>query len=360
MKDNVLFLNMFALYEPQEEFRALLKDAVIRGAELDPVQRVIDLELFNPAPIPGSKLTQICREVEKAYGLKVLRVRCAFPAGALYQMEPADLTALFVRENPMSMGSLAGAAWEWEGLSLTIKLRANGKKMLEDAIPAVRRSLKELCGEDVEIAIQAGSELEGQALFDAMEKMRMEMVAKGPQPKFADKKPAASGGGTAPQQQGDTFYGKPFKGNPVPMKDLSLDMGFVIVEGRVFAVDHKELKKRNAWVINFDMTDNTNSVRVSKFMEANEAKAILDNVSVGSVLRVQGKMDVNKFDNETILRPYGIAPGSMPKRKDTAEGLKRVELHLHTTMSNMDALTPTAAAIRPPLPLAAVAAVPKF
>ena len=160
MKDNVLFLNMFALYEPESEVRELLKDAVIRGAELDPVQRTIDLEVFTPGPIPGGRVTQICREVEKAYGLKALNIRGTFSAGSIYQMEPADLTALFVRENPMSMGSLAGAAWEWEGMSLNIKLRANGKRMLEDAIPAVRRSLKELCGEDVEITIQAGSELE--------------------------------------------------------------------------------------------------------------------------------------------------------------------------------------------------------
>ena len=56
MKDNVLFLNMFALYEPEQEFRELLKDAVIRGAELDPVQRIIELELYTPAPIPGSRI----------------------------------------------------------------------------------------------------------------------------------------------------------------------------------------------------------------------------------------------------------------------------------------------------------------
>ena len=55
MKDNVLFLNMFALYEPESEVRELLKDAVIRGAELDPVQRTIDLEIFTPGPIPGSR-----------------------------------------------------------------------------------------------------------------------------------------------------------------------------------------------------------------------------------------------------------------------------------------------------------------
>ena len=132
-------------------------------------------------------------------------------------MDPADLTALFVQENPMNMGSLAGAAWEWEGLSLTIKLRANGKKMLEEALPAVRRKLRELCGEEVEISITAGTELEGKALFEAMEKMRMEMVAKGPQPKFADKKPASSGGGSAPQQQGEYRYWNHRQTRPHPL-----------------------------------------------------------------------------------------------------------------------------------------------
>ena len=61
---------------------------------------------------------------------------------------------------------------------------------------------------------------------------------------------------------------------------MSLDMGIIIVEGRVFAVEHKELKKRNAWVVKFDMTDNTGAVRINRFMEANEAKPILDNVKV--------------------------------------------------------------------------------
>ena len=345
MKDNVLFLNMFALYEPTEGARNLLQQAVITGAELDAAQRTIELKLACPGPIPFRSLGEICRAVESVYGLRALTIRQKFPADTLYQLEPGDLTDLFVQENPICKGTLAGAQWEWEGEALSIKLRANGKAMLCEAIPAVRRKLKELCGADVEITVQAGSELEGEALFEAMEKLRLDMIAKGPQPKFVEKKAAAGGSAPAPQQ-GDTFYGKPFKGNAVPMKDLSLDMGFVIVEGRVFAVEHKELKKRNAWVINFDMTDNTNSVRVSRFMEANEAKPVLDNVSVGSVLRVQGKMDVNKFDNETILRPYAMAPGSMSKRKDTAEGLKRVELHLHTTMSNMDALTPTGAAVK--------------
>ena len=49
-----------------------------------------------------------------------------------------------------------------------------------------------------------------------------------------------------PDPQTETFFGKPFRGNVTPMKELNLDMGSVIVEGKVFAVEHKELKKRNA------------------------------------------------------------------------------------------------------------------
>ena len=130
------------------------------------------------------------------------------------------------------------------------------------------------------------------------------------------------------------------------MKDLNLDMGTIIVEGKVFAIEHKELTKRNAWVVKFDMTDNSNSIRVTRFLEAKEAKPILDNVQLGSVLRVQGKLIEDRFENDMVLKPYAMMPGVLPKRKDTSPNGKRVELHLHTTMSNMDALTDTAAAVK--------------
>ncbi len=343
MMDNVLFLNMFSLYRPPESEAQLLAQAAIRAAQIDTHKRSVSVEMESPNYIPERIIRDVCQQVELCYGLNEVEIYQYFPSSELPKMEPAELTGLFVEENSMCRGSLAGAVWQWQGTSLTVKLKANGKKLLEECIPAVRSRIQAMCGEPVEIEIVAGADLEGQALFDAMEKMRSEMVAKQPKPVFAEKKQTFSSGST---QQGDTFYGRPFKAPAVPMKDIKLDMGIVAVEGRVFHVDHKELKKRNAWVINFDMTDNTNSIRINKFMEANEAKPVLENVSVGSVLKIQGKLMINQFDNEMVLKPNSMMPGSMPKRQDTAEGMKRVELHLHTTMSNMDALTPTAAAVK--------------
>ncbi|MDY4490635.1 MAG: PolC-type DNA polymerase III [Candidatus Faecousia sp.] len=341
MDETVYLLNMFPDYVPPEELREALSQAAIAAADIHPETRGVSVAVHSDRYIPQRLLDTAGKELAELYGLKRLEITSTHPESQLHCMEPEELMWLFVSRDSMTRGTLAGAKWNWEGTELNIQLRANGKKALEELVPQVCSALREKFACPVTIQIHAGQDLSGQALFDAMESMRDSML---------ESLPAI----TAKQEQrekpqaaaSDTFYGKPFKGNSVPMRELSLDMGTIIVEGRVFAVDHKELKKRNAWVVKFDITDNTNSIRVTKFMEAGEAKPILDNVQVGSVLRVQGKLIEDRFENEMVLKPYAMCPGSMPKRKDTAPGEKRVELHLHTTMSNMDALTPTADAVK--------------
>ena len=340
-ESSISFLSMFPAYEPPEPLQSLLAQAVILDAEIDAESRSLSVRLFSPDYLPMNAVEEIAGGIRTCYGLRSLELHPSHPATERVKMQPQELMMLFVRENSMAMGTLAGAGWDWHADTLTVKLRANGKKMLEECVPKVQQALAERFGTPVTVVIESGAALEGQALFDAMEKMRDTVIGDLPKMAQARKQEAP----TAPQES-ETFYGKPFRGNAVAMKDLTLDMGSVIVEGKVFAVDHKELKKRNAWVVNFDMTDNTGSVRINRFLEAGEAKPILDHVDVGAVLRVQGKLMINQYDNEMILKPFSMMPGSMPKRKDTAPGEKRVELHLHTTMSNMDALTDTAAAVK--------------
>ena len=340
MADSVSLLNMFALYQPPEPLHSVLSQAAVVAADIDPERGAVEVCVHSENYIPARVIREITGDIATLYGLRRLEIVTTHPADQLSQIEPQELRDLFVAHNSMNRGALAGAQWVWEGNALTVKLVANGKNALLEAVPVVANQLRQRFGTEVSITIEAGQALEGKALEEALEKMRMETLRNLPRAGSApEKKPAAP-------QASDAIYGKPFKGVTTPMETLELNMGSVIVEGRVFAVEHKELKKRNAWVVNFDLTDNRGSVRVNRFMEAGEAKPILENVKVGSVLRVQGKLTVNNFDNELVLKPYGIMNGSLPKRKDTAEGEKRIELHLHTTMSNMDALTSTKAAIK--------------
>ena len=346
MKESVSFLQMFTEYRPGESLSGVLSVARITGADLDPATRQAAVTLYAETYIPLRLLEKVERDICGLYGLRHFEIHMTHPAEELQKVEPEELMQLFVEENSMNRASLAGAGWKWDGDNLEISLRANGKAALEEAVPAVCRKLTERFGKAPVFKVLSAHDLSGQALFDALETMRSTTAAAMPAAmRSGDKKSSGSPKQDQPQSE-ETLYGKPFRGNPVPMKDLNIDMGSVIVEGRVFSVDHRELKKRNAWIVSFDMTDNTGSVRLQRFLENSEAKEILDHLQVGNILKVQGRTELNRYDNEMNIKPFAIMPGSMPTRKDTAPGEKRVELHLHTTMSNMDALTDTAAAVK--------------
>ncbi len=339
METNVFFLNMFSAYQPPEHLKTVLSQAAIVAADIDAASRSVSVQLQCPAYISGGDLDAVASDITEIYGLSKVTIQPVFPPAELKKLPGEVLTAYFMAEDSMAIASLAGAKWEWEEDTLHIYLMGNGKDDLLKSVPAVKNRFYQLFQLQIEIQIHSGENLTGQALYDAMAQMRSKMMEDLPRVRFDSPKKEV-------KQEAGAIFGKPFRGQAEPMDKVGLDSGSVIVEGKVFSVEHKELKKRNAWVINFDMTDHLGSVRINRFMEAGEAKPILDQVKVGSVLRVQGRMTVNKFDNETVLQPTAIMPGQMAKRQDTAPGEKRVELHLHTVMSNMDALTNTAAAIK--------------
>lgn len=341
MSDTVYLLNMFPDYEPPEEIRKALSQAALVAVDIRAENRSVEVAAHTDTYVPRRLTRQAEKDILSLYGLRNLEITLTHPATELSKIEPEELRDLFVDLDPMTRASLAGARWTWKEGHLTVCLVANGKAGVEAQIPAVVKALQERFAAEVTISVEASHDLTGAELSRAMEKLREEALSAAPaasakQAQKEERKP----------QDSDTFYGKPFRGTAVPMKDLNLDMGTIIVEGKVFAIEHKELTKRNAWVVKFDMTDNTNSIRVTRFLEAKEAKPILDNVQLGSVLRVQGKLIEDRFENDMVLKPYAMMPGVLPKRKDTSPNGKRVELHLHTTMSNMDALTDTAAAVK--------------
>jgi len=145
---------------------------------------------------------------------------------------------------------------------------------------------------------------------------------------------------SAAAKSGGVIMGKPVKAKSVPMSDLSIDMGKVAVTGSVFEVRSREIPKSRAWVLDFDMTDNTGSVHVSKFMREDNAAAVVEKIRTGMYITVSGTLAFTRFDPDLTLDPSCIVTAERETREDTAEE-PRVELHLHTKMSAMDATTDT-------------------
>ena len=143
----------------------------------------------------------------------------------------------------------------------------------------------------------------------------------------------------------EVLLGKEIKGKPVSMTELNVKMGTAIVEGKVFAAECRETKRPGMWMLSFDMTDYQSSVTVRKYTEGQEALALQSAIAPGMWLRVQGQPELTRDGKDIQLKPYHIMKVPHEGRKDTAPE-KRVELHLHTKMSNMDALTDTASVIK--------------
>ncbi len=339
MKEITYLLDMFSDYHPEGQLATVLEKAVVCSADVDMENRSIDLVLKSEYYIPKRLLDQASGELRGIYRLFRLNIQCSHPAEEIVNIDSEELVQEFLSLEPMARGILAGARWQWDGPEkLCISLVANGKKYLLEGIPAVQRMLQQRFGVKPEILIEAAQDLEGEALYARLEQMRAEAVRDMPvyQPAAKQEKPV----------QSDVYFGKGVRGAAIPMNTLNLDMGNVVVEGKIFAIDHKELTKRNAVVIKFDITDNTGSVRVSRFLENKVAKPLMEHLQEGAVVRVLGKLRIDDYTHEMVLNPISIAPGSMPKRTDSATCGKRVELHMHTAMSNMDALTSTKAAIK--------------
>ena len=178
-----------------------------------------------------------------------------------------------------------------------------------------------------------------ESVFARTEALRQEAMRKALQNRPAVGKPRRE-----PKPVVGMIYGKSIRGKVIPMREVSLDLRRVVVSGKVFAVDHRELKKRNAWVVRFHMTDNTNSVTVSKFMENRAAKPILEGIKKGMYVTVEGKLGLYNGDLE--LSPFAIAEAEAPLARKDRAAEKRVELHLHTRFSKMDALTEVKDAVK--------------
>ena len=134
------------------------------------------------------------------------------------------------------------------------------------------------------------------------------------------------------------LWGKAFTGKLTPIRELNIKQGNAIVEGRVFKSECYETRRKGMWTLNFDLTDENGSVAVRKAMDEKESKALGSAVSDGMWLRLQGKVELTYDGKDIMLRPVNIMKADHPGRRDDAPE-KRVELHLHTQMSSMDALT---------------------
>lgn len=136
-------------------------------------------------------------------------------------------------------------------------------------------------------------------------------------------------------------HGYEIKDNPVPIQDIREEEKKVTVQGTVFGLEVKELRSGST-LFTFNVTDYTDSISVKMFAKNKEDVKMLSLIENGKWLKLRGRIEYDRFLNppELVMMPSDARElQPRPPRKDESEE-KRVEFHLHTTMSTMDAVTP--------------------
>ena len=175
--------------------------------------------------------------------------------------------------------------------------------------------------------------------------LRVSIIADSPEKKPAGA-PAAAAQPSAPSGgNGKVLMGHSVKKAPTPMGELNQDSGRVAIEGDVFEVTSRKLKKRDGAMLSFDITDLTGSIRVIKFLRAEDDQSVINKINVGDHLIINGFVTYSRYDEDIVLEPKDIVAGKKYIRPDNAEE-KRVELHVHTRFSALDALTDPAAIVK--------------
>lgn len=126
----------------------------------------------------------------------------------------------------------------------------------------------------------------------------------------------------------------------VKVEDLGVDDGKIVLQGEVIFTEDRTLKSGKT-LFSFDLYDGTSTITCKAFLEKEKAKRIMKRIQNAKGVKVAGTVQMDTFSNElTVMANTVIETEGLKKqtRQDNSE-IKRVELHMHTKMSQMDAMT---------------------
>ncbi len=136
------------------------------------------------------------------------------------------------------------------------------------------------------------------------------------------------------------IYGRDFDDDPTELSSVVGEMGEITLRGKVISFDTREIRNDKT-IVMFAVTDFTDTIMVKMFVRNEQLPDILEDVKKGAFLKLKGVTTIDKFDGElTIGSVTGIKrTADFTESRNDAAPEKRVELHCHTKMSDMDGVS---------------------
>lgn len=300
----------------------------------------LNLESFIDYGIVENSQNQIARAME----LKKVHINPRFPKSE-FSLDNIERILEYVRhESPAANGFFDGCEAELEDRTLTLCLKKGGKDVLESqkVDRAIANKIYELFDLDfVVIFLEVQAFDIEKAVQKAVEERRAEEQHKKEEEEknvnheLWDELPVFK----------DTLkkiYGKAIHEKPKNIANVSTEDGYITVWGDVLKTEVRETKRGTSKIFDFDISDYTSSITVKMFDDKRVIDPLVEKINEAGTLVISGGYQFDTFSNQYVLRPYAIASIKKAEKTDD-EPEKRIELHMHTSLSEMDAISsPTA------------------
>ena len=138
----------------------------------------------------------------------------------------------------------------------------------------------------------------------------------------------------------DVIYGKDFEDEAMPISEVIGEIGEVTIRGQIIAIDTREIRNEKT-IVFFDITDFTDTMTIKVFTRNDQLSELMAEIKKGAFIKLKGMAMLDKFDGELTI---GSLMGIKKIKNFTSSRMdhsvkKRVELHCHTKMSDMDGVS---------------------
>ena len=340
----------------------------------------LEIKLKVTSTILMKDLTDFEKYLNKRFGFKQVDIKIDADEGIetdfsqKIEAEWKDIVEYMAYKHPLTKALLKNSTISILDNKMIVKLAMKGKAVLEargfDKILATKLKdlyrknyvvsyQEEITKEMIEKYHEHARELEKQAILLAQKEAQeqaLENVETNPE-KVVKEKVKTIGGYSVdsssipmpevpipeePKEETPLIYGRSLKIKEELSKiiDISVDSGKVLLDGEVLNTDARELKS-GKFLVTFDLYDGSSTITCKAFVEADKQKEVIKRLTDAKGVKVNGTAQFDPFAKElgvianVIIESTGLKKET---RKDEAK-VKRVELHMHTQMSQMDGMT---------------------
>lgn len=358
---------LFGPYLPSEHPAQALFDGLVESMDMDHSTRCMEVTVRFSAPVSYENIQMAENGLAQTLRISGVAIHPVYSPETFSEDVCALLIPYLKKENVAVNGTFEDARFELHEDTLEVYLSHGGLNILQTT--GAERQLQKLIqrqyGRVVSIQFIGEEETtkderyqkmmeqaEQEAAQRAKEAAEAHAAAMASQPKAATEdepaRPGKPADPTRPPADGLPIYletaqpviGVPIKDRPVPIKGLEADGSTVTVWGQIFRMDSRENRDGTKCRYSISITDLTSSLIVSLWLDKKRDKEQITAVSGlknGDNLVVSGKYDYDEFAKGNLLRPRSVSIVARYQRQDLAAE-KRVELHMHTKMSSMDAV----------------------